>query len=422
MTSATQVSSASCIYSANGSINWGITGGAPPLSYEWKGPNGPLSNDNFGALNNLVPGNYSVTATDAEGNTFSTSTTLTSQSTLAVTNVNELSNYQGFQVSGANQCDGIASVVFSGGVGNTSILWSNNVTSIQNNTLCAGVYSVTVSDGLGCTSVWSDELTSPPGVSLIQSMVTEISCHGECDGVARVTVSGGVAPYTVTWSTGQTDQVVNAGGFSQAVNLCGGDYKVTVTDKLGADYVYDLPIPEPEPIVLTFASVAPTTFNACNGEIIAEAPGAVEPIVYTWSGSLGHSGNSQRAEGLCSGEVVQFVLYDANGCAGTGVDTVAYAEDGCYQVRPVITPGQQDGNNDFVFITCIENVPNTIEIFNRWGQLVFETNNYDNASNVWDGTTKDGQPLAEGVYYYVLSYTDPINGSQQKKGHINLLR
>lgn len=422
MASSPQLTNASCVNTANGSINWGITGGNPPLNYEWTGPNGPLSNDNFPTLNNLLPGNYSITATDYNGTTYSTSITLPSQSNLAVTNVNELSNYQGFQVSGANQCDGIANVVFNGGVGNTSILWSNNVTTVQNNTLCAGTYSVIVTDGLGCTAVWSDSLTYPPGISLIQSTITPISCHGECDGVARVTVSGGVAPYKVQWSTGQIDQNINSGGFSQAVNLCGGNYKVTVTDKLGADYVYDVPVDEPEAIVIEFSSIAPTSFNACNGEMIAQPVGAEEPITYTWSGSLGHSGNNQRAEGLCSGEVVTFILYDANGCAGIGIDTVAYAEDGCYQVRPVITPGQQDGNNDFVFITCIENVPNSIEIFNRWGQLVYEATNYDNASTIWEGTTKDGQPLAEGVYYFVLNVTDPIKGSLQFKGHINLLR
>jgi gliding motility-associated-like protein len=253
-------------------------------------------------------------------------------------------------------------------------------------------------------------------------MISEVSCHGECDGVARVSVNGGVVPYSVKWSTGQTDQVAVSGGFSQAVNLCGGDYKVTVVDKLGADYVFDVPVPEPAEIVVTLASVPSATFNSCDAEFIAEAPGAVGPITYNWSGSYGHSGESQRAEGLCAGEIVEFIIYDANGCASVGRDTVAYPEDGCYQVRPVISPGNQDGNNDFVFITCIEAVSNSIEIYNRWGQLVYETNGYDNAGNVWKGLTKNGQPLAEGVYFYVLNYTDPVRGQQQQKGHINLLR
>lgn len=421
--STASVNTPTCNNTADGSIAISITGGnpgPPAYTYAWTGPNGFTATTKD--ITGLLPGTYFLTATDANGTTFTLNQNIAAESQLAITNVNETSNYGGYQVSGANQCDGVASVVFSGAVGNTNILWSNSGTGAQNTTLCAGQYSVTVTDGLGCAFVWSDSLTYPAGIATSLSAINPVSCHGECDGVVRVTVSGGIAPYTVKWSTTQVDQVAAPGGYSQAVNLCGGDYNVTVTDKLGASYTFPVAVPEPAEIAITFATVDPTTFNSCNGELIADAPGANEPLTFTWSGSYGHSGETQRAEGLCSGEIVEFIITDANGCTGIARDTIAYPEDGCYQVRPVITPGNQDGNNDYVIITCIEAVPNTIEIFNRWGQLVFETTNYDNSGNVWKGLTKNGQPLAEGVYFYVLSYTDPIRGAQQQKGHINLLR
>jgi len=417
------VNTPNCLNTTDGSISANVSGGNPPYIYAWTGPNGFTANTQN--ISGLAPGTYNLTVTDENGTTSTTTATLVAESQLAITNVNETSSYGNppYQVSGVNECDGVASVVFSGGVGTTSILWSNNVTGAQNTTLCAGQYSVSVTDGLGCVSVWSDSLTFPPGVGTTLSMISEISCHGECDGVARVFVNGGVAPYTVKWSTGQTDQVTASGGFSQAVNLCGGAYKVSVTDQLGADYTFDISIPEPAEIEIAFASVPSTTFNSCDAEFIAEVTGgANEPFTYVWSGSYGHSGTGQRAEGLCAGEIVEFIVTDANGCRGIGRDTVAYPEDGCYQVRPVITPGDQDGNNDFVIITCIEAVPNSIEIYNRWGQLVFEATGYDNAGTVWKGLTKNGQPLAEGVYFYILNYTDPVRGPEQKKGHINLLR
>lgn len=414
-----------CVTSTNGSISISVNGGnpgPPSYSYSWSGPNG------FAAatkdLNGLLPGTYNLTVTDANGTTSTVTATLTAQSLLAISNVNETSSYGNppYQVSGFSQCDGIASVVIAGAVGTPTIVWSNNVTGAQNNSLCGGQYSVTVTDGLGCVSVWSDSLTYPSAITVGTLAVNEVSCNGECDGVIRVNLSGGVAPYTVTWSTGQTDQVANSGGFSQAVNLCGGNYSVTVTDKLGASSTFPILVNEPAALVINFASVEPTTFNSCNGEVIADAPGAVEPITYAWSGSYGHSGDNQRAEGLCSGEIVEFVITDGNGCIGVGRDTIPYPEDGCYQVRPVITPGQQDGNNDYVHITCIEAVPNSIEIYNRWGQLVYEATNYDNSGTSWKGLTKNGLPLAEGVYYFILNYTDPVRGPEQQKGHINLLR
>lgn len=418
--SANQVVNPNCNNTANGSITLNVAGGNPPYTFNWAGPGGfTATTQNLTGLN---PGAYTVTVTDELDSLKITTITLTAQSQLAITNVNELSNYQGFQVSGANECDGIANVVISGASGAASILWSNGVTTAMNETLCAGDYSVVVTDALGCTASWSDNLTSPPGIAPTTQIVSSLLCHGDCDGVARVFVSGGIQPYTVKWSTGQTDQLPTAGSFSQAVNLCGGDYTVTITDKLGATQVYTVEVPEPAPITIVFDELDPQSLNSCDGELIATAINATEPFTYTWSGSLGHSGDGQRAERLCAGEIVQFIIEDANGCIGIASDTLGYPTDGCYQVRPVLTPGDQDGNNDFTFITCIEAVPNSIEIYNRWGQLVFETTGYDNGVNVWTGTNKNGQPLAEGVYFYVLTYTDPILGVQQQKGHINLLR
>lgn len=117
----------------------------------------------------LGPGTYTVTVTDERNLDFVFDTELVAQSNFAITNVNELSNYGGFQVSGTTVCDGVASVAFSGQVsGIQSIVWSNNVTTASNTTLCGGAYGVTVretTDGLGCASVWTDALTVPPGNS-----------------------------------------------------------------------------------------------------------------------------------------------------------------------------------------------------------------------------------------------------------------
>jgi gliding motility-associated-like protein len=224
---------------------------------------------------------------------------------------------------------------------------------------------------------------------------------------------------------------VFANGFSKAVNLCGGDYSVTVTDKNNVNFVLTVNVPEPAPIEALFAATAPRNFNACDGDILINVTGATAPITYVWSGSFGHTGDGERAEELCSGEFVQFLITDANGCTAYATDSVPYPEDGCFRVSPVITPGQQDGKNDFVIITCIETaLENHMEIYNRWGQLVFESDNYSNndvdLEHNWNGLNSSGAALAEGVYYYVLtfSYLDDQGNTQEgtRKGAINLLR
>jgi len=159
---------------------------------------------------------------------------------------------------------------------------------------------------------------------------------------------------------------------------------------------------------------------------LLSSPGAVGLLNGVWSTNNGQQGEGVRASGLCAGEVVQFVVQDENGCALIASDTVPYPDDGCLIVRPVITPGEVDGNNDYMLITCIEAVKNTVEIYNRWGQLVLPViENYHNTNRNWQGRSglnEDGAPLPEGVYFYVLKYTDDEGNARQQKGYINLLR
>lgn len=76
-------------------------------------------------------------------------------------------------------------------------------------------------------------------------------------------------------------------------------------------------------------------------------------------------------------------------------------------VYDVMTPNG-DNNNEVFTIEGIENIDNTLQIFNRWGVLVFKTTNY---RNTWNGdsdgrvTVKEREKLPTGTYYYVLKLT-----------------
>ncbi len=78
-------------------------------------------------------------------------------------------------------------------------------------------------------------------------------------------------------------------------------------------------------------------------------------------------------------------------------------------VPDVITPNN-DGLNDALIIPCADSNPTAIKIFNRWGDLVYESNNYNND---WAGT-HDGNNLPPGPYYYILevnaSGAEPVTG------------
>ncbi|QOI97347.1 MAG: gliding motility-associated C-terminal domain-containing protein [Flammeovirgaceae bacterium] len=81
-----------------------------------------------------------------------------------------------------------------------------------------------------------------------------------------------------------------------------------------------------------------------------------------------------------------------------------------------------DGYNDFMLIKYIGVVEgsenNRVRIFNRWGQTVFETENYDNLTRVFTGVSSDGKELPAGTYFYKVDLT---NGKSYN-GYLTLKR
>ena len=81
-----------------------------------------------------------------------------------------------------------------------------------------------------------------------------------------------------------------------------------------------------------------------------------------------------------------------------------------------ITPNG-DGANDYFYIKNIESFPNNeITIYNRWGNIVYQTKGYDNK---WDGTHR-GKELPVGNYYYIINLNDGSNTTNT--GYITILR
>lgn len=76
-----------------------------------------------------------------------------------------------------------------------------------------------------------------------------------------------------------------------------------------------------------------------------------------------------------------------------------------------------DGPNDLWYIPVADQVPVTIEVYNRWGQKVYFAKQYQND---WDGT-RNGKPLPAGTYYYVLKVNDGIN-DRSVNGTITIVR
>jgi gliding motility-associated-like protein len=92
----------------------------------------------------------------------------------------------------------------------------------------------------------------------------------------------------------------------------------------------------------------------------------------------------------------------------------------CYLAVPTAFTPNNDGKNDFLHpLNAIKAERLDFRVFNRWGQLMYETHNWKQG---WDGTFK-GMQQATGVYVWFLSYVDrDSKQSRQMKGTAVLIR
>ncbi len=106
---------------------------------------------------------------------------------------------------------------------------------------------------------------------------------------------------------------------------------------------------------------------------------------------------------------------NTDGCSRDGNITISVVEDFKVDATNILTPNG-DGKNDRWIIRNIDSYPNNeVKIFDRAGRLVYQRRNYNNE---WDGRL-NGQPLAEGAYYYILTIN---NGARTAKGAITIIR
>jgi gliding motility-associated-like protein len=140
------------------------------------------------------------------------------------------------------------------------------------------------------------------------------------------------------------------------------------------------------------------------------------------SGTVQQPGSpTTTVTGLALGRNV-FLWTVSNGDCGTTTDTMTVFIKDCLTIKiPDAFSPNGDGVNDLFEITNIESYPeNSFQVFNRWGNKVYEAKPY---TNKWDGTSQFGSAFKEGLpestYYYIL---DLGNGSEAYTGFIYLRR
>jgi gliding motility-associated-like protein len=393
------ITNVSCNGGTNGAINLSPAFGTPPYTFVWNTIPAQTTED----LNNLKAGTYCVTVSDSGGSTRDTCFTVTEPGVIVL---------NGTVTNDVNEnCQGAIDLNVTGGTLPYTYSWSNGLTSQDLTQLCPGQYCVTVTDGQGCAAnscftVFAGGI----GVSLVATQFGsyQTSCSNICDGEITSVVSGGGTTFTYAWSNGATTPDIS--------NLCAGTYSLTVTDESARTATATIVLVSPPPITLNYITTNPTDYITSNGAISVIVNGGTPPYTYQWTGPV--SGNTASLNNVPAGTYTVLVT-DANGCEVLDSEQLLPDVDvPCYTATRVFTPNS-DGKNDYFIIACVLDLENHLSIFNRFGGLVYETDDYQNN---WIGVDQDNEAVPDGGYMWVLEVTRQDGSKELYKGTVNLVR
>ena len=119
--------------------------------------------------------------------------------------------------------------------------------------------------------------------------------------------------------------------------------------------------------------------------------------------------------------VVQLIAFNVFDCSDTAYATIQVQEELIFYVPNAFTPSGDASNETFlpIFTTGFDEYDFNLLIFNRWGEILFESNNHQVG---WDGTY-GGKIVKEGTYIWKIEFKTKYTGEHQvHHGHVNLLR
>jgi hypothetical protein len=192
-----------------------------------------------------------------------------------------------------------------------SVGFGGSVSTTSNNS-----FGYTISEDTVCTNC---DLT-------ISRMITNVSCYNDSNGSIDISISGGLPPYSYSWSNGSTSEDI--------YNLQAASYLINVVDSNGCTNKSIATVTEPSQLSVIINSTDASIGN-CDGTATGIVNGGTPPYFYQWDDPLNQ--NTSFADSLCQGTIILSIT-DSNGCVIT--DSVIINEN-------PLTVNQFKTNNNF---------------------------------------------------------------------------
>ncbi len=376
----TGITANGCTAQSTNTLTTQAAGGRAPYTYQLAGQISAT-----GTFSGLVAGDYELSLTDALGCT--------------VTQTVSVAAAGGFTVTLPDQpqplCPGATLEVTAETDAEEPVFaWSTGATTATVTLSGGGLYTLTVTDVAGCQV--TDSVTVTDGSQLDPQLVTDELdlCPGD---TLALEVSGG---QTYRWLTDRQTLTNPDAAATFAFPIRDVVYQVEIATDCAAD---TLEIP-----VFVYTVTATAGPDTCIGPGIPFQFQARGGIFYEWQPS-----DPPVSDPIIPNPTVEVArstdfiveIRDVNQCTTRDTVTVAVADDPASFVPAInlITPNDDRINDLLEFGPIAKYGANSLTVYSRWGEVVYNKVNYQTDDERFDGT-RNGEILPAGTYYYVLSF------------------
>ena len=297
--------------------------------------------------------------------------------------------------------------------------WSDAAGTVAYNTPTAaagGVYYIKGTNATGCAAIKPVTVIYYP-LPLVKAGADFAICYKD-SATLNASVTNITAPVTYLWGPVATGGISNPTSAATIIKPAATQqYILTVKDGYGCNYnVKDTVVVTMRPPVPVFAGNDTIAAIGVPHQLMATGG-----INYSWSpGSLLNNPFSANPLATLFAEITLFTVTvrDIAGCVGYDTVKVKAYQGNAYYVANAFSPNG-DGLNDFFRPVPVGiEVTEAFRIFNRYGQVVFETSQLMNG---WDGTYK-GIPQAVGNFVWILKGRGRNGKLIEMKGNVMLVR
>ena len=240
----------------------------------------------------------------------------------------------------------------------------------------------------------------------VTSITTNVSCNSGNDGSITINATGGVTPYTYSWSNGANTQNIN--------NLSAGTYTVTVTDAQNQSQLAAIVVNQPLPLSLSYVITHENAIGASNGAIDMTVTGGTPPYSYMWLTTPIQT--TEDITNLSAGDYIVYVGFNNWLCFTVDTVTVNLVIYGCtdpcnicnYNPLATIDDGSCVYSVGCMYTGCLDSLALNYDslacyddsscVYCVYGCMDSTAINYDSLVTCDDGSCSYGCGPITGVY------------------------